>query len=353
MENAPRIITLGTAGGPRWWERSRGARRQGIATAVEVGGAVYLVDCGRGATSQFVEADLEAQDLRGIFITHLHSDHTVDLVGLLLFCWMHGTAPGQRGDAHIRVIGPGDRGQLPPLNANAPAAVDPLFPEQPTAGTRDMVLSLLRAHSTDLTDRMIDALRPSPLDLIQPEDIAIPPGCGFDPNTNWSPPMDPFTVYADELVTVSATLVQHPPMAPSFAFRFDAEGGSVTISGDTAPSDNLVRLADGTDLLLHEAIDMEWAAASYSEVSEGTRAATIEHHRKAHSTPYQAGQVATAAGAGKLALHHLVPGHGDPAVWNRAAESFSGPLLVPEDLEAVSFARADTEPAMSERTQRR
>ncbi|HRO95237.1 MAG TPA: hypothetical protein PLJ28_15095 [Citricoccus sp.] len=51
---APRVITLGTAGGPRWWGTDPvGRRRNGIATAVVVGPAVYVVDCGRGASTQF------------------------------------------------------------------------------------------------------------------------------------------------------------------------------------------------------------------------------------------------------------------------------------------------------------
>lgn len=348
MDSAPRIITLGTAGGPRWRSPGDGRRRQGNATTLDgVSGAVYLVDCGRGPTTQLADAGDRDQGIRDIFITHLHSDHTVELVGLLLFCWMHGTEVGGRGDVPHRVIAPGDRRQLHPLNANPSAAVASLFPKPPTAGTRAMVLSPHLAHSTDLTDRMIDALHPWPLDLIRAEDISLPSGCGFDPNTSWCPPLAPFTVYFDELVTVAGTLVQHAPMAHVIAVRFDAEEGSVAISGDTVPNDNLVRLAEGTDPLLYEAIGMEWAAGSYTEVNEDTRTATIGNHRKVHSTPCPAGEIAAAAGARKLALHHVVPVHADPAVWRRAAETFSGPLLVPEDFESGSFACVHTDPPTS------
>ena len=67
MDLSPRVITLGTAGGPRWWGApSTGRRRNGIATAVVVGTAVYLVDCGRGASGQFAEAGLDYRHAFGL-----------------------------------------------------------------------------------------------------------------------------------------------------------------------------------------------------------------------------------------------------------------------------------------------
>jgi ribonuclease BN (tRNA processing enzyme) len=165
--------------------------------------------------------------------------------------------------------------------------------------------------------------------------------------------MEPFVVHQDELVTVTATLVQHPPVAPAFAFRFDTAAGSVTISGDTAPCANLVRLAKGTDLLLHEAIDMDWVVAAYQGERPETAAATVEHHRKAHTTPEQAGALAELAGASLLALHHLVPGNADPQVWRTAGATFSGPVLVPDDLERTEFgagpAQQETSPLLNAR----
>lgn len=336
MNLHPYVVTLGTAGGPRFWGAgAQQGHRCGISTAVVVGDAVYLVDCGRASASQFAAAGLNPKQLRSIFLTHLHSDHTVDLSGFLLFGWMMAG----RQDNPVKVIGPGDRGMLPPVNPNASGTVLPQFPDSPTAGTVKMVEHLFRAYSTDITDRMLDSLRPSPYTVFQPEDIEVPVGTGFHPNDNPTPDdVEPFVIYRDDLVTVSATLVAHPPIAPAFAFRFDTAAGSVTISGDTAPCDNLVRLATDTDLLLHEAIDMDWAAAAYSDVSAATREATLEHHRKSHTTPEQAGQIAAAAGAHRLALHHLVPGNADPEVWEQAGRHYDGPLQIPQDLDHLSFA---------------
>lgn len=340
----PHIITLGTAGGPRWWTRRADAPvRSGIATAVVVGGAVYVVDLGRGAMGQFAAAGLAMADLRAVFLTHLHSDHTVDLAGLLQFGWMMDNRPRT---APVQILGPGDRGALPPLSRRAePGSVTPPFADNPTPGTRDLVLGTLRANGTDIADRMFDALRRSPLDTFEPADIAIPAGVGYHPNDNNCPEgMEPFEVYRDELVTVTAILVEHAPVAPAFAFRFDTEQGSVTISGDTAPCGTMVRLARDTDLLLHEAIDLDvdtsWLDASYGDADAGTRQSTIDHHRASHTTALAAGQIAADAGARSLALHHLVPGNAARRSWEPAAQTYSGPLFVPDDLETISFARA-------------
>lgn len=342
MNLHPYVVTLGTAGGPRFWGTgNQTGHRCGISTAVVVGDAVYLVDCGRASASQFAAAGLNPNQLRGIFLTHLHSDHTVDLPGFLLFGWMMAG----RQTEPVTVIGPGNRGVLPPVNPNAPGTVSPQFPDAPTAGTAKMVEHLFRAYSTDITDRMLDSLRPSPDTVFNAKDIEVPAETGFHPNLNPTPEgVEPFVIFRDDLVTVTATLVAHPPIAPAFAFRFDTAAGSVTISGDTAPCPNLVRLAEGTDLLLHEAIDMDWAAAAYADVSEATREATLEHHRKSHTTPEQAGQIAAAAGARRLALHHLVPGNAAPEVWAEAGRHYDGPLLIPQDLDHLSFAATTVSP---------
>lgn len=337
--STPYVVALGTAGGPRWWRAGDGSLRAGIATAIVVDDAVYLVDCGHGAAAQLAAAGLRVESLRGIFLTHLHSDHTIDLAAMTVFGLMNIR---DQHRAPIALLGPGNRGALPPVSARAADAPSPLFPENPTRGTTEMFGALMQAYSTDLTDRMFDSLRPSPYRFFAPSDIEVPASAGYHPNDNPTPAgMEPFVVYRDELVTVTATLVQHPPVAPAFAFRFETAHGSVTISGDTAPCDNLVRLAAGTDLLLHEAIDFGWAERAYAGEDPATAAASLDHHRKSHTSPAQAGAIATRAGARALALHHLVPGNADPAVWRAAESTYAGPVYVPGDLEVISFASTD------------
>ncbi|MGL3805487.1 MBL fold metallo-hydrolase [Paeniglutamicibacter sp. R2-26] len=340
----PHVVTLGTAGGPRWWTGENAGKRAGICTAVVVGESVYLVDAGTGVGNQLMKAGLEMANLRGIFLTHLHSDHTIDLASLAIF-GMFTLAPGQ---APIHVIGPGDRGMLPPASPRAAVPPVPLYPANPTPGTAAMFGHLMQAYATDLNDRVIDALRPSPLEHFAASDIRIPEGTGYHPNGNPTPEgFAPFEIYRDELVTVTATLVKHPPIAPAFAFRFDTAEGSVTLSGDTAPCDNLVTLARGTDLLLHEAIDFDWVERSYGAIDTEAARASMDHHRASHTSAAQAIDLAERAGARTLALHHLVPGTTPVPVWLSHAEDFPGTFLVPDDLDAISFATERAEMVVS------
>ena len=340
-ELSPHIVTLGTAGGPRWWADHDGAPRFGIATAVVVGERWYLVDCGDGAGHQARSAGLSMADLGGIFLTHLHSDHVVDLPGIVLFGAFELKS---RTGGPIPVVGPGDRGKLTPLAPQATARPEPVAPARPTPGVAGLMDGILAAYATDINDRIFDSLAQSPRDTFEVREIDAGGIRGFDPDTTVAPEMEPIEVFRDDLVTVTATLVSHHPMAPAFAFRFDTEHGSVTISGDTAPCDNLVRLARDTDLLLHEAIDLDNLAAQYPD-TEMMRA-TMEHHRRSHTTPGDAGAVAARAGARHLALHHLVPAYAHPAVWQDARLSFDGPLSIPDDLDRIVFARVP-EPSAS------
>jgi ribonuclease BN (tRNA processing enzyme) len=338
QHQAPYVITLGTAGGPRWWKDHRGTPRFGIATAVVVNNTWYLVDCGQGAGRQANAAGLDMADLGGIFITHMHSDHTVDLPSLLLFgAFELKNSP--RGP--IPIVGPGDRGKLPPLSPRATSVPVPVAPLRPTPGVAGLVEGLLGAYATDCNDRIFDSLAKSPTEQFEPREITLPAGIGFDPDTNVAPEMEPFEVFRDANVTVSAILVSHHPTAPAFAFRFDTEAGSVTISGDTAPCANMVRLASGTDLLLHEAINLEILARQYSDAE--MLQATMDHHRRAHTTAAEAGQIAYDAGARHLALHHLVPSYSPPEAWAEARSTYNGTLSIPDDLEVIPFGRHDTE----------
>ena len=338
QHQAPYVITLGTAGGPRWWKDHQATPRFGIATAVVVNSTWYLVDCGQGAGRQANAAGLDMADLGGIFITHMHSDHTVDLPSLLLFGAFE-LKHSPRGP--IPIIGPGDRGKLPPLSPRATSVPVPVAPQRPTPGVAGLVEGLLGAYATDCNDRIFDSLSKSPSEQFEPREIAVPAGTGFDPDTNVAPEMEPFEVFRDVNVTVSAILVSHHPTAPAFAFRFDTEAGSVTISGDTAPCDNMVRLARGTDLLLHEAINLDILARQYSDAQ--MLQATMDHHHRAHTTAAEAGRIAEEAGARHLALHHLVPSYSPPEAWAEARSTYNRTLSIPDDLEVIPFGHHETE----------
>ena len=141
----------------------------------------------------------------------------------------------------------------------------------------------------------------------------------------------------DDNVRVTAALVDHPPVVPAFAYRFDATDRSIVISGDTARSDNVVRLAQNADVLVHSAL---YVPAVDRLVARVPNAATLKHSIIAHQTSAEdAGRVAEAAGVKTLVLSHLVPPD-DPEVteqmWIDAARAhFRGTVIVGRDLLEV------------------
>ncbi len=322
-------ITLGTAGGPVWWGHDE--IDAGICTAVVVDGRVYLVDFGYGAGRQLRSAGYTFGSVEALFITHMHSDHTVDLSSLFLF------ARNEIGQRKVRIFGPGDRGKLPPLTPLAKEVPKPVNPESPVPGITETFDRLMRSYSTDINDRIFDYGAPSPATKFDVRDIRLPGAVPFDPNENVAPDMEPFVVFEDERVSVKAILVDHHPTAPAYAFRFDSKYGSVVISGDTGYCQNTINISRGCDILLHEAINLDVVAqqAITTYPNEQVRASVMSHHSRAHTTAKDAGRIAQKAGVGTLVLHHLVPANAPSESWQTAAEEFDGSLVIAEDLGVI------------------
>ena len=141
----------------------------------------------------------------------------------------------------------------------------------------------------------------------------------------------------DANVKVTAAIVNHPPVTPAFAYRFDCPDRSIVISGDTTPSDALIELARDADVLVHEVMHVP---SIEQLIAAEPNAKTLRQHLLAsHTTTEQVGEVATKARVKTLVLSHFVPG-GYPfvpdATW--AAEvrrRFSGRVIVGKDLLEV------------------
>ena len=255
----------------------------GNSSAVVVDGDVHIVDFGHGSGKRVKEAELVPEELqtpgglwgleklRGMFITHLHSDHVMDYFNYFLTGWVNGLRMRSASEA-IQVFGPGRR-----VDENGNVVMEPIFtlpgevppdipvvnPENPVPGTVDMTDYLVQAYALDLNDRLRDNRIIDPRTQFDVHDIEIPSGIGYHPNDNPTPAgMAPIPVYEDDKVKVTAILVQHFPIVPAFAFRFDTDDGSIVISGDTGPSQNVVNLARGADILVHEVIDPAWVEPS-------------------------------------------------------------------------------------------
>ena len=322
-ENEVKVITLGTAGGPQWWPEDDGVNlkiRSGISTAILVGQDVYLVDAGYGAAQQLVRAGYSMKHVRALFFTHLHSDHTADLPAILLFSLYEAAASDH---LPIQVLGPAGF----PIEGNL--ADSESFGQQ-VNGVQGMVDNIERAFDADLFDRMEHGLRAGIKDLFTVRELHVP---GIES------PVTSAQVYADGSVTVRAAHVDHATMKPAFAFRFDTSKGSVTISGDTAPCDALTGLAEGSDILLHEAIDQDWMDAMYPAGVELTpiKQASLVHHQESHSTVSEACEMADKANVQRLILHHLVPGNLPTEAWLASANRKNGEVTVAEDLDVFTL----------------
>ncbi|WP_406386143.1 MBL fold metallo-hydrolase [Streptomyces sp. NBC_01618] len=327
-----RLALLGTVGGPTWYGDHSD---HGICSALLVGDQAYLVDFGSGAYRQLRHAGVAPGQERALFITHLHSDHVIDLASLLMY------DPGARHKAAstLHIVGPGRRGPLPPLPPGLPEP--PLEnPDNPGAGTADMVNSLFAAHAADLNVRIRSEGGADVRRHIRAHDIALPPGHDADPNKTTAPDMDPFVVWEDENVRVSATLVPHGLVFPNLAYRIDTEDGSVAFSGDTAVSENLIRLARGVDILVHEVIDMEWIREVVGpQPWNPSQQALYDHIVGGHTQIQEVGPVAERAGAKTLVLSHLVPGGLPNSHWQEAAKGFSGRTIVGRDMTQIGVGR--------------
>ena len=215
-------------------------------------------------------------------------------------------------------------------------------PTNPTPGTAEMIDLMVRTFATDYNDRAFDGGSPAPAELFRGFDVPIPARYVADPDRDPHPRMSPVPFHEDDRVRVSATLVQHAPIFPALAYRFDTDTGSVVFSGDTGPSENLVELARGADVLVHEAIDIDWVDQLLPPPRTPAQEGLFRHLLGAHTAAAQVAAVACAADVGTLVLTHLVPGNGSPERWDRARGDFPGRFVVGRDLAVVDIGPAVT-----------
>src|SRR4051812_8773976 len=275
-----RLILLGTGGGPRPRTASSAS-----AQVIVIDGAAYVIDCGDGVARQLAFAGIPLSTLRHVFLTHQHSDHTADYGNLMWLAWTAGLR------TRVDTWGP------PPLEK--------------------MTRLFFEMNAADIDTRIADEGRIPLVPLVHAHELT---AAGL--------------VFQDEHVKVTAAVVRHPPVVPSFGYRFDAVDRSIVISGDTAPSDELIALARGADVLVHEAI---FPAGVDRLVATVPNAATLKQSILSHHTSAEdAGRVAQAAGVKTLVLSHFVPPD-DPAIteqmWLDAARThFRGVVIVGKDL---------------------
>ncbi len=267
-------------------------RRFGPGVLVQAGGKTLLIDCGRGTTQRLMQSGLRLGQVDALFLTHLHSDHVVGIPDLWLTGWLEAAYAQRKGP--FVVYGP--------------------------TGTQALMDGLTRAYQWDIQARIADQ-------NLSPASVAAQV-------TEFKPGV----VYDQGGVKVTAIEVDHGELLkPAFGFRVDYAGKSVTVSGDTRFSENLIRHAAGTDLLIHQ------VAAVRDELLANPVFKVILAH---HTQPGEAGTLFTRVKP-KLAVYYHFVLLGTPAippvtekdVLEQTRKTYDGPLLIGEDLMAFRLDR--------------
>lgn len=272
------VALLGTKGGPA----IRPGSSMPTSSLLRLAGQAVVVDCGLGVTRGLTDQGMALKDLAQVVITHLHSDHYLELGPLLHTAWTAGL------NTPVEVWGP--------------------------QGLEDYWRHFLAAMAYDIGIRIADEGRPDLAGLVAIRRIEA-------------------GRFALGPLTVRAMATVHPPV-PCFALRFEGAGKAVVFSADTAPMTEMAEFARGADLLIHEAMLARALPALVARVGNGD-ARLMQHLERAHTPAGEAARIAALAGVGALALHHLIPADDPaygPADWAEAvAAHWQGPFHLGHD----------------------
>ena len=272
-----RIVLLGT-GTP-----NADPERFGPAVAIVVNGAAYLVDAGPGVVRRAAAAEragvlaLAPRNLKTVFVTHLHSDHTLGLPDLMLSPWTL-----ERTSA-LEVYGP--------------------------QGIGDMTSHLLRAYAKDIELRLNGG---------EPSNKT-----GYRVNAH---EIDAGVVYQDSNVKVTAFRVPHGEWPEALGYRFDTRDRVIVVSGDTGPTDEIARQCEQCDVLVHEV---------YSTAGFRKRPAEWQrYHSRYHTSSAELAGIARRARPGLLVLYHqLFWGTSEADLVTEITAGYDGRVVSGKDLD--------------------
>jgi len=283
------VILLGT-GMPR-----PNPERAGPATAITVGNRQFLFDAGPAVMRQLAAGGLSFKDFEAVFITHLHSDHTLGYPDLILTSWVMGrTAP-------LDVYGP--------------------------PGLKEMTDHLLAAWREDIDIRTNGLERDAPGgEKVNVHEIA-PPASS---DTTASVAARTQVVYDSAGVRVTAIPVPHGSWKHAYGFRIDTPAKSIVISGDTSYSPLLLEMSRGVDILIHEVYPLVYLKPEPRPNGE----LWPEYMHTFHTSDVEVGRLATAAQPKKVILHHVVWMGGTEAdlVAGVRQGGYQGPVIIGADL---------------------
>ncbi len=271
-----RVVVLGT-GNP-----AADPDRSGPAVAVVVNDRAYLVDCGPGVVRRAAAAEkngiaaLKARKLDIVFITHLHSDHTLGYPDLIFSPWVLG--------------------RTAPLEAYGPKGLGAMTEHIEAAWSEDIDVRRSGLEQGNAT--------------------------GYKVNVH---AMQPGPVYRDEKVTVTAFPVKHGNWKEAYGFTFEIRDRRIVISGDTAPTEEVVKACSGCDVLLHEV---------YNPRGEELKEAHWkEYFRTFHTSPAELGEIARRARPKLLVVYHQsLEGLPEADLLEQIKREYTGPWVSAKDL---------------------
>jgi ribonuclease BN (tRNA processing enzyme) len=265
-----KVILLGT-GNP-----NPDVGRLGPSIAITIGSSVYIIDFGTGLVRRAVEAGIKITSLTRAFLTHLHSDHTIGYADL--------------------IFTPGVAGRSEPLEVYGPR------------GLTDMTRHIMSAYKVDVNER-IHGLEPA-------ERVS------YVVNTH---EISEGQIYNDEFVNVEAFRVNHGSLE-AYGYKFVVPDRTIVISGDTCPSQNLVDVAKGCDILIHEV---------YSAVGLQSRPEVWQkYHSTVHTSSHELADIAQKVKPGILVMYHqLLWGQTEENLLYEVTERYNGEVVSGHDLD--------------------
>ena len=260
-------------------------KRYGPANLVSTSQSSILVDCGSGVTQRLKEAKVSSADIDALFLTHLHSDHVVDLYQLIISSWHSYRAKSWR------IFGP--------------------------RGTKKFVKKLMDTWKDERMLRIKNEQRSS----IQAFNLKV---------TEFS---EYGKIRIKDLVVEYFT-VDHKPVKYAYGFNFFQQKKKLTISGDTKPCENLMKYGQLTDLLLHE-VFIEGKADKITKMGSKK---TLHNVKAYHTLSSMVGKVAKIVRCKRLVLTHFVPIHfNEKKLINIVRKDFGKNPIIGKDLLKITI----------------